>query len=127
MIFAKKKSKDGKFVLLRFCNKLNTNVVGGASKLFKYFIKNYNFTEITTCVNRSHDIGKLYETLGFNFVSKSRPNYYYIIRDIRYHRYNFRKNIFIKDYDKDKSLQEIILERKINRIYDSGNLKYVFV
>ena len=24
--------------MLRFCNKLNTNVIGGASKLFKYFI-----------------------------------------------------------------------------------------
>ena len=26
----------------RFCNKLNTNVVGGASKLLKYFINQYN-------------------------------------------------------------------------------------
>ena len=29
------------YELIRFCNKLNTNVVGGASKLLKYFIKNY--------------------------------------------------------------------------------------
>ena len=34
------KSEDGSYELLRFCNKLNTNVVGGASKLFKHFINN---------------------------------------------------------------------------------------
>ena len=27
--------------LIRFCNKINTNVIGSASKLFKYFIEKY--------------------------------------------------------------------------------------
>jgi hypothetical protein len=29
------------FELIRFCSKLNTQIIGGASKLFQYFIKNY--------------------------------------------------------------------------------------
>ena len=34
-----KKSKEGEYELLRFCNSLNTTVIGGASKIFKEFIK----------------------------------------------------------------------------------------
>ena len=34
---------DDSYELIRFCNKLNTNVIGGASKLFNYFINNHDF------------------------------------------------------------------------------------
>ena len=34
----KKTTNEGEYELLRFCNLLNTSVIGGASKLFKYFI-----------------------------------------------------------------------------------------
>jgi hypothetical protein len=133
MTFGKKRkfmnsgSKDGEFELLRFCNKLNTNVIGGASKLFSYFTKNYNFTEITTYADRSHSQGNLYETLGFNFISKTQPNYYYIIDNNRYFRFGFRKDVLVKEgYDSSKTEHEIMIERGINRIYDSGSLKYLF-
>ena len=36
------KKEEGVYELLRFCNKLNTTVVGGASKLLKHFIKTVN-------------------------------------------------------------------------------------
>jgi hypothetical protein len=29
------------FELIRFCNKINFNVIGSASKIFKYFLKKY--------------------------------------------------------------------------------------
>jgi hypothetical protein len=123
----KKSTKEGEYELLRFCNKLNTNIVGGASKLFKHFIKNYNPTEITTYADRSVSQGKLYETLGFEFIGKTDPNYYYIINGVKYHRFNFRKDLLVKQgYDKNKTEHEIMLERKIYRLYDSGNLKYIY-
>ena len=106
-------SKEKTYELLRFCNKLNTNVVGGVSKLFKNFINNYNPTEIITYSDRSFSQGKIYETLGFNFVSKTDPNYYYIVDGIRQLEINSNK------YEHD-----IMLQRKIYRIYDSGNLKF---
>jgi len=123
----KKTTNDGEYELLRFCNKLNTNIIGGASKLFNYFIKNYNPIEITTYADRSFSQGKLYDTLGFKFIGKTQPNYYYVISNIRYHRFNFRKDILVKDgFDPNKTEHEIMLERKIYRIYDSGNLKFIF-
>ena len=113
--------------MLRFCNKLNTNIIGGASKLFKYFIKNYKFENIFTYADKSHSNGKLYEILGFIYLHTSKPNYYYVIDDIRHHRFNFRKDILIKEgYDANKTEHQIMLERKIYRIYNSGNLKYIF-
>ena len=125
MIFNKKSISE--YELLRFCNKLNTNVVGGASKLFNYFINNYNPTEITTSDDRGFSQVNLYETLGFKFVGKTKPNYYYVIDGIRQNRFNYRKNILIKQgFDLNKTEHEIMLERKIYRIYDSGNFKYIF-
>jgi len=121
----KKSTNDNEYELLRFCNKLNTNVLGGASKLFKYFINNYNPKEITTYADRSHSNGNLYEKLGFEFVKKTVPNYYYIINRIRYHRFNYRKDKLVKEgFDSNKTEHEIMLERNIYRIYDSGNLKF---
>ncbi|MCK9445498.1 hypothetical protein M0Q50_01225 [bacterium] len=133
MTFGKKrklmnsKSIDGEYELLRFCNKLNTNVVGGASKLFKYFIRNYNYKEITTYADRSHSNGNLYKELGFNFVHMTQSNYHYIINGIRYHRFGFRKDVLVKEgFDPNKTEHEIMLDRKIYRIYNAGNIKYVF-
>jgi len=123
----KKTTNIGEYELLRFCNKLNTNVIGGASKLFKYFIDNYNPKEITTYADRSFSQGKLYETLGFELQGKTEPNYYYIIDDIRHHRFSYRKDVLVKEgYDKNKTEHQIMLERKIYRIYDSGNLKFIY-
>jgi len=123
----KKSTNEGEYELLRFCNKLNNSVIGGAYRLFSFFIKNYNPIEITTYADRSISKGQLYNTLGFTFIGKTQPNYYYIIDGIRHHRFNFRKDILIKKgFDPTKTEHEIMLERKIFRIYDSGNLKFIF-
>jgi hypothetical protein len=131
MIFGKNRkfmnslAVDNKYELLRFCNKINTNVIGGASKLFKYFTNNYKYSEIITYADRCHSMGKLYNILGFEYVSKSEPNYYYVVDGIRKHRFGFRKDVLIREgYDKNKSEHEIMFDRKLYRIYDSGILKY---
>jgi len=124
----KKQLCDNEYELLRFCNKLNTNVVGGASKMFKYFLKKYNPIEILSYADRSHSNGNLYNKIGFEFVSKTTPNYYYIIDGIKQYRFNYRKDKLIKQgFDPNKTEREIMLERKIYRMFDSGNLKYLYI
>ena len=121
------KAKDGIYEMLRFCNKLNTNVIGGASRLFKYFIEQYKPIEVISYADRSWSQGDLYEKLGFNLVHKTDPNYYYVIDGIRKYRFNFRKDKLIKEgADPTKTEHEIMLERDIFRIYDSGQLKYSY-
>jgi hypothetical protein len=121
----KKSSQEGEYELLRFCSRLDTNVVGGANKLFKYFKENYKPKFITTYADRSWSTGGLYYNLGLKFKGKTDPNYYYIIDGLRYHRFGFRKDVLVKEgYDSNKTEHEIMLDRGIYRIYDSGNLKF---
>lgn len=117
--------EDGEYEMLRFCNKLNTNVVGGASKLFKYFLNKYNPLQIITYADRSYSNGNLYKQLGFKLSHLSLPNYYYIIDTKRHYRFGFRKDLLIKEgYDSSKSEHQIMLDRGIYRIFNAGN--YVF-
>ncbi len=121
------KSNSNDYEMLRFCNKLNTNVIGGASKLFNYFIKNYEYNNIISYADRSHSNGNLYKQLGFELDYITEPNYYYVIDDLRHYRFNFRKDILVKEgYDPNKTEHEIMLERKIYRIFNSGNYKFIY-
>jgi len=122
------KSIDNEYEMLRFCNKLNTNVIGGASKLFKYFIGKYNPISIISYADRSYSNGNLYKQLGFQLQYITQQNYYYIINNIRNYRFNFRKDILVKQgFDENKTEHEIMLDNKIYRIYNSGNLKFKYL
>jgi len=122
-----KSKTENHYEMLRFCNKLNTNIIGGASKLFKYFIRTYNPIEVVSYADRSYSNGNLYKQLGFNLSHITDPNYYYIIGRKRKYRFGFRKDILIKQgFDKNKSEHQIMLERKIYKIYNAGNYKFIY-
>jgi hypothetical protein len=78
MTFGRRKiTGKSSFELIRFCSKLNTQIIGGSNKLFKYFIKNYwdGKEIITTYADKRWSNGKLYEKLGFSLHHESTPNY----------------------------------------------------
>lgn len=117
--------KENEYELLRFCNILNVSVIGSASKLLKHFIKNYNPINITSYADRRWSDGNLYKKLNFKKISETVPNYYYIINDKRYNRFNFRKDVLVKEgYDPNHTEHDIMLSRNIYRIYDCGSYKY---
>jgi hypothetical protein len=116
---------SNQYELLRFCNKLNTNVIGGADKLLKYFIKTYQPKEIISYADRRWSQGNLYEKLNFINTHTSAPNYWYIFGRKRKYRFGFRKSILVKEgFDINKTEHEIMLERNIYRIYDCGTIAY---
>ena len=118
--------KEGVYELLRFCNKLNSSVIGGADKLLKHFIKTHNPKEIISYADRRWSQGDLYEKLGFSKSNISKPNYFYINNTKRENRFTYRKDVLVKQgYSNDKTEHEIMLERGIYRVYDCGNLKYI--
>lgn len=115
--------------LIRFCNILNTSVIGGASKLFKHFIDNYQPQRIRSFSDRAHTRGTLYSTLGFKYVHSSEPSYVWIdsFTDIAYNRVNAQKqNIksFLHDdnIDLNKSEKQIMEEHGFLRMYDCGTI-----
>lgn len=122
-----RKNKEDSYELLRFCNKLNTSVIGGADKLLKHFIKTHQPKEIISYADRRWSQGNLYEKLGFEFIHNSRPNYYYVKGVKRDNRFKYRKDVLIKQgFDSTKTEKEIMKERKINRIYDCGCILYKY-
>lgn len=112
--------------LLRFCNILNTNVIGGASKLFKHFVKIHNPNSVVSYADRRWSNGNLYDKIGFVKYNESAPNYYYVINGKRYYRFNFRKSILVKKYNcpLEMSEHEFCFSQKWYRIYDCGCLCY---
>ena len=123
----KNRNKDKHYELTRFCNKINTSVVGGASKLMKYFITKYNPIQVETYSDNLISNGDLYETLGFEYSHTSKPGYWYVIDGIREHRFNWRKQKLIKmGYDINKTEEEIMSELGHYRIYNAGNKKWIY-
>jgi len=119
-------SKENSYELLRFANKLNTNVIGAASKLFNYFIKNYNPGYIISYADKcwSND-NNIYSKLNMNYVNQSKPSYYYIIGDERKGRFAYRKDqLLLCGYSSDMTEHGICLSNNIYRIYDCGTFKY---
>lgn len=127
----KKDKSKTEWNLNRFCNKINTHVVGGASKLLKYFIKNYNPKTIISFSHNDISDGHLYETLGFVSDHKINSSYYYVKGLHRWHRSTFTKAGIVARGWKDKidsswTERQVMDERNYLRIYDSGTQKWIY-
>lgn len=116
--------------LIRFCNVSGTRVVGGAGRLFTYFIKQHNPSKIISYSSNDISDGSLYKALGFTKKSTSLSYWYVEGRTYkRYHRTSFtRKRIAQRwGYDiNDKSWTErsVMEERNFYKIFDSGQTRW---
>ena len=117
--------------LVRYCNLKGTSVVGGASKLFRYFCNTHNPKEIRSFSDRAHTKGNLYAILGFKEVRRSDANYVWvnITDDVAYHRMNAQKrNIrkFLQDPEIDLSLTEkqIMEAHGFAQVFDAGTITW---
>ena len=126
------KNHKQQWELVRFCNKLNTRVVGGASKLLKYFIKTYYPTSIVSFSMNDISDGNLYKQLGFKTDGIITHSYWYIEPGTlkRYHRSSFTKQQIVKRGWKDKvdntwTEVEAMEEQGYFKIYDSGQMKWI--
>ena len=106
MCFIKK--KNNYYDLNRFVNKINIIVNGSFTKLLTFFIKNHS-NKIYTFSDNSYSDGGLYEKNGFTIDRYLKVDYKYIVNNIRYHKFNFRKD--------NKSLL---------KIYDCGKIKWKY-
>jgi hypothetical protein len=120
------KNNEGKYELLRFCNKINTSVIGGASKLLKFMIKDVEPKYILSYSDKMWATGKIYENMGFKFKHSSSPNYWYVKRGTRYNRLKYQKHKLCKmGFDGNKTERQIMEEdMDMYRIYNCGNDVY---
>ena len=119
--------KKNQYELLRFCNKLNTSVVGGASKLFKYFLKTYNPDRVISYANKDWSRGQLYQKLGMSYLGDTLIGYFYTKSKFKYSRFQFQKHKLVEmGADPKLTEYEIMLNNGYLRTWDCGNLKYEF-
>jgi hypothetical protein len=125
------------YELKRFATKLNYNVVGIGSKMFKYFLDNYNSKRVVSFLDlRWSNINKqnIYEILGFKKEKILNPDYNYLNfnlhRNKRFHKFAFGKKSLKKKfpqlYSEDKTEWEIMQEAGYDRIWDCGKIKYTY-
>jgi hypothetical protein len=110
----RKKMPISDWNLSRFCNKLNFTVIGGASKMLKFFTKNYQVERVISYADKDWSIGTLYEKIGFEKVHETKPDYKYVVKEKRIHKSNFKK-------------LELIGEILPPKIYDCGKIKYQLI
>lgn len=120
--------------LSRFCNKLGCSVVGGASKLLKYFIKRYEPETILSFSDIAHTEGSLYSILGFIKSSVSEPGYVWVNlnSDGWYNRVSCQKQNLPKllnepDLDISNKTEKMIMsEHGFVQVFDSGKIRWVW-
>lgn len=115
-------SSNYDYELSRYCSK--DRVLGGASKLFKHFIKNHNPTSIISYSDLRWGVGDLYKNLGFDFTGNTLPNYWYT-SDYKTRIYRFKLRKTELD-DKNLTEWENRLNQGYDRIWDCGHSKWIW-
>lgn len=125
MSFVKSRfNKKYEWELLRFANKTNTTTIGGPSKLFKTFIREYNPNNIISYCDLRYFTGTLYEKIGMSFSHISKPNYFYCKDRIRYSRISFQKHKLrniLPIYNSLLTEEENMKNNNYYKIWDCGN------
>ena len=125
MTFAKPRFNNKyDYEIIRFCS--STSVVGGASKLFKYFVNKYSPTSILSYSDNRWGNGTVYKQLGFEYKTTT-VGYTYTDYKQRYSRNQFQKHKLVGlGYDSKLSESEIMKSRGYDRIWDCGQTSWVF-
>jgi hypothetical protein len=133
MTFGKPRyNKNYQWELLRYCS--SKSVVGGAEKLFKYFIKEHNTESIISYCDRSKFRGDVYHKLGFTLKSEGKPSchwYNFTEKTLSHITDNLLRQrgfdqLFGTNYGKGTSNEELIIKRGYVPIYDCGQDTFVF-
>ena len=135
MTFGKPRyNKNYEYELLRLCTKFGYYVIGGANKLFKYFIKNYSPTSIISYCDLSKFSGDVYSKLGMKLKRVSPSLHWYNPRtkthilDSLLRAKGFDKllgNVYGK-FGKGTSNRELMIKNGFVEIYDAGQASYVW-
>ena len=115
------------YEIIRYAVKNGINIIGGAEKIFKYFLSNFKPDSIISYVDISKFTGNIYTKLGFIVESITEPNYVWVNPEFNkvLARYNTMKHKLIENGlgNKDQTEDEIMRDLGFYKIYNSGNLK----
>ena len=127
-------SSTAQWELLRLCSS-NYRVVGGAEKLFSYFIKVYKPQSVISYCDRSKFIGNVYSRLGFKELQKASPSAHWVsvktgkhITDNLLRQRGFDQ-LLGNEYGyfgKGTSNEQLMLNHGFVKLYDCGQQSYLY-
>ena len=133
MTFGKPRyNKNYEWELLRLCTKSNYNIIGGAEKLFDYFLNTYKPDSIISYCDISKFTGSVYSKLGFKLKATSKPSrHWYNIKTKQHITDNFLRQkgfdkLFNANYGKGTDNDELMREHNFVEIYDCGQSTYIY-
>lgn len=121
------KYENGGLNIVRYAT--NCLVRGGFSLLVSYIEKTYKYKYLYTFSDNGISQGNLYQMNGFTKHGEIPPDYMYVYKNVRRHKFGFRKERFFKDSNliwKDGlSERELAELNKIHRVWDAGKTRWV--
>ena len=131
MTFGKPRyNKNYEWELLRLCTKAGFYVVGGAERLFKYFIQKNKPESILSYCDMSKFKGNVYERLGFTLFKENKPQKIWTkgvahVTDSLLRQRGFDQ-LFKTNYGKGTNNEQLMIEHGWRPIYDCGQNTYVW-
>lgn len=123
--------KDVEWEIGRMCFLNGLTVVGGASKMFSYFVDNYNPKSVISYANRCFGNGGVYKHLGMSFVRDTPPGYFYYHTTnhlilTRYQCQKHKLKSVVDFFDESKSEYDNMTDNGFHRVEDCGHRKFIW-
>lgn len=131
MTFGKPRyNKNYAVEILRFATLPGYRVIGGASKLFKYFVKTFEIDSIISYCDLSKFNGDVYEKIGMTYLRSTQPQEIWS-KGTKKITANFLRQrgydqLFGTNYGKGTSNEQLMLENGWLPVYDCGQSVYVY-
>ena len=128
MSFSKPRyNKKYEWELIRYAS--SDTVLGGASKLFKHFIKTFSPVSIISYSDLRWNTGNVNTKIGMTLSHVTRPNYWYIDNGMFVHRTKFQKHKLknlLSSFDNNLSERENMKNNGYARFWDCGNAVFIW-
>lgn len=132
MTFGKPRyNKKYQYELIRYCNS-TYNILGGAEKMHKFFIEQYQPESIISYCDLSKFSGQVYEKLGFKRTRTSgAARHWYNLKTKQHITDNLLRQrgfdqLFKTEHGKGTSNEALMLEAGFVEVYDCGQATYIW-
>lgn len=130
MTFSKPRFSDKcDYEIVRFASKKGTSVVGGASKMLTFFLKQVGPSSVMTYADLRYGTGDVYNKMGFKYIGKTEPGYFWFWNKNRISRYQTQKhklpNLLGDRFNAKESESVNMIKAGARKLYDCGHAKYI--
>lgn len=107
---------ENSWEIIRSCQKLNVVVIGGISKIFTHFIREWNPNKVFSYCDFNKFDGRGYENIGMKFIGYTGPDMRWVL--------NFSPDIVVS---RNPSKHAELKKQAVAQIWGAGSKKYVWV